>query len=58
MAESAWESVDAKDPRKALATEIWAGMRAGLPWTSRNGSPNRATHPPGPEVRQAKEEDD
>lgn len=40
FASSAWEKVDPNDPRKALATEMWTGMQAGLPWNAQNGSSN------------------
>lgn len=40
LASSAWEKVDPKDPRKALATEMWTGVHASLPWNTGNGSSN------------------
>lgn len=40
FAGSAWEKVDPNDPRKALATEMWTGMHASLPWNASNGSSN------------------
>jgi uncharacterized protein involved in exopolysaccharide biosynthesis len=32
-----WETTDSADPRKAFATEVWADVRASLPWNSTNG---------------------
>jgi hypothetical protein len=37
---TAWEQTDAADPRKALAQEIFASVRASLPKFSQNGSGN------------------
>ena len=33
-----WEETDPQDPRKALAQEIFATVKAQLPWASQNGS--------------------
>jgi uncharacterized protein involved in exopolysaccharide biosynthesis len=44
LASSAWAAVDPREPRKAVAIEVWKDLRAGLPWTAKNGSP------PGPEA--------
>jgi uncharacterized protein involved in exopolysaccharide biosynthesis len=38
LANSAWEAVDEKDPRKAVAIEVWAEVHSKLPWNSQNGS--------------------
>jgi len=38
LARSAWEATDPSDPRKAVAAEVWADVRASLPWSSSNGS--------------------
>ena len=38
LARSAWEAADPSDPRKAVAAEVWADVRASLPWSSHNGS--------------------
>ncbi|HVB34502.1 MAG TPA: lipopolysaccharide biosynthesis protein [Patescibacteria group bacterium] len=38
LAGSAWQAVDANDPRKAVAIEVWSDVHASLPWHSRNGS--------------------
>jgi uncharacterized protein involved in exopolysaccharide biosynthesis len=40
LANSAWQKVDPNDPRKALATEMWTGVHASLPWNAHNGSSN------------------
>jgi uncharacterized protein involved in exopolysaccharide biosynthesis len=40
FASSAWEAVDANDPRKIVAIEVWSDVRSRLPWNSRNGSSN------------------
>lgn len=32
-----WETTDSTDARKAFATEVWADVRASLPWNSTNG---------------------
>jgi uncharacterized protein involved in exopolysaccharide biosynthesis len=40
LANSAWEGVDPKDPRKIVAVEVWTDMHSILPWNSRNGSSN------------------
>ena len=31
LAQSAWEAVDPRDPRKAVATEVWSDIRAAFP---------------------------
>jgi len=33
-----WDAMDARDPRKVLATEVFAGCRGSLSWFSANGS--------------------
>ena len=38
LARSAWDATDQSDPRKAVAAEVWADLRASLPWSSPNGS--------------------
>ena len=38
LARSAWEATDPTDPRKAVAAEVWADVRASLPWSAPNGS--------------------
>lgn len=38
LARSAWDATDRSDPRKAVAAEVWADVRASLPWSSPNGS--------------------
>jgi uncharacterized protein involved in exopolysaccharide biosynthesis len=38
LARSAWDATDKSDPRKAVATEVWADMQAALPWRGNNGS--------------------
>jgi uncharacterized protein involved in exopolysaccharide biosynthesis len=38
LCRSAWESIDANDPRKLMATEIWADIRAYVPRMANNGS--------------------
>jgi uncharacterized protein involved in exopolysaccharide biosynthesis len=40
LANSAWQAVDLKDPRKAVVTEVWSDVHGMLPWNSQNGSPN------------------
>jgi uncharacterized protein involved in exopolysaccharide biosynthesis len=41
LANSGWEAVDpTKDPRKAVAIEVWSDVHSSLPWNSHNGSPN------------------
>jgi len=40
LASSAWEAVDQKDPRKAVAIEVWAEVHSKLPWNSQNGLSN------------------
>ncbi|HVB56419.1 MAG TPA: GNVR domain-containing protein [Candidatus Acidoferrales bacterium] len=40
LASSAWEAVDPKDPRKAVAIEVWTDVHARLPWHGHNDSPN------------------
>jgi uncharacterized protein involved in exopolysaccharide biosynthesis len=41
-----WEQVDATDPGKVLAQEVFDTVRAAIPWSSRNGYQNR----PKPDV--------
>jgi capsule polysaccharide export protein KpsE/RkpR len=43
---SAWKRLDASDPRKDLAVEVWSDLRGSLTWVSRNGLSRR----PGKEV--------
>jgi uncharacterized protein involved in exopolysaccharide biosynthesis len=43
LVRSAWEAVNPGDPRKAVAIEVWSDVRAGLPWSSRDGAGNRAS---------------
>ncbi len=38
LSSSAWEAVDASDPRKVMARQVWADIHASLPWTTRNGA--------------------
>lgn len=38
LGKSRWDKVDASDPRKEFATEVFATMRASLPKFSRNGT--------------------
>lgn len=38
LANSAWEKVDLNDPRKALATEMWTGVRGSFRWNTKNTS--------------------
>jgi uncharacterized protein involved in exopolysaccharide biosynthesis len=38
LASSAWEAVDPREPRKAMAIEVWGDLRADLPWNAKNGS--------------------
>jgi len=40
LATSAWHAVDAGDPRKAVAMQLWSDVHASLPWSSSNGSRN------------------
>ena len=40
LTHSAWKAIDPTDPRKAVATEVWTDVRASLPWSHQNGSPN------------------
>ncbi|HEV2490503.1 MAG TPA: GNVR domain-containing protein [Candidatus Acidoferrales bacterium] len=40
LTNSAWKAIDPSDPRKAVATEVWTDVRASLPWSHQNGSPN------------------
>jgi uncharacterized protein involved in exopolysaccharide biosynthesis len=40
LANSAWDAVDPKDPRKAVAIEVWSDVHSSLPWNSQNGSSN------------------
>jgi uncharacterized protein involved in exopolysaccharide biosynthesis len=40
LGSSAWGAVDPKDPRKAVAIEVWGDVHSSLPWNSQNGSPN------------------
>ncbi len=40
LGSSAWDSVDSKDPRKAVAIEVWSELHSNLPWNSQNGSSN------------------
>ena len=42
LARSAWDATDQNDPRKAVANEVWADLRASLPWNSSNGSGSAA----------------
>jgi hypothetical protein len=37
FAKKAWDAVEASDPGKVFATEMFTTMRASLPWFSRNG---------------------
>ncbi|HXY13601.1 MAG TPA: Wzz/FepE/Etk N-terminal domain-containing protein [Terriglobales bacterium] len=41
-----WEEADPKDPRKVLALEVAATVRARLPWSSANGHSSAAPAPP------------
>jgi uncharacterized protein involved in exopolysaccharide biosynthesis len=44
LGSSAWDAVDpTKDPRKAVAIEVWSEVKGRLPWNSHNGSPNRGS---------------
>jgi uncharacterized protein involved in exopolysaccharide biosynthesis len=43
LVRSAWEAVDVTDPRKAVATEVWADVRAGWPWNRNRSSETQAT---------------
>jgi uncharacterized protein involved in exopolysaccharide biosynthesis len=38
LGRSAWETVDANDPRKMMAKQVWADVHTHLPWSARNGS--------------------
>jgi uncharacterized protein involved in exopolysaccharide biosynthesis len=38
LARSVWDATDQSDPRRAVAAEVWADVRASLPWSSPNGS--------------------
>jgi uncharacterized protein involved in exopolysaccharide biosynthesis len=38
LSEARWKETDAHDPRKMLVQEVFAALRAMVPWTSRNGS--------------------
>ena len=40
LANSAWQAVDASDPRKAMVVQVWSDVHASLPWNSANGSSN------------------
>jgi uncharacterized protein involved in exopolysaccharide biosynthesis len=40
LAGSAWEGVDPKDPRKAVALEVWSDVHGMLPWHSQDGASN------------------
>jgi capsule polysaccharide export protein KpsE/RkpR len=35
---ASWEAVDAQDPGKQFASEVWVELRAYRPWISKNGS--------------------
>ncbi len=37
LGREAWEQTDPADARKAFATEVWADVRASLPWNATNG---------------------
>jgi len=37
LAEKGWAAVDPTDPRKVLALEVAATVRAHAPWSSQNG---------------------
>ncbi|HET7101713.1 MAG TPA: GNVR domain-containing protein [Terriglobia bacterium] len=43
LARSAWDATDRSDPRKAVAVEVWADVRASLPWSSPNGTGTAAS---------------
>jgi uncharacterized protein involved in exopolysaccharide biosynthesis len=51
LATSAWEKVDPNDPRKALATEMLAGVHESLPWNASNGSNGSAKQWLGTKIR-------
>lgn len=38
LSNSAWQAIDPSDPRKAVVTEVWADVRAALPWSHQNGN--------------------
>lgn len=38
LAKTAWEATEPTDPRKAVAMEVWANVRASLPRNANNGS--------------------
>jgi len=38
LTHSAWNAIDASDPRKALVIDIWSDIRTSLPLNARNGS--------------------
>lgn len=40
LGNAAWQATDPADPRKAVATQVWADVHAMLPWKAENGSPN------------------
>lgn len=40
LASAAWKGADPKDPRKAMAIEVWTDVHASLPWNSNNGALN------------------
>jgi len=40
---TAWDATDASDPRKALAREVFAGVKAWVPRFAQNGSGNHAS---------------
>jgi len=49
LGRQAWEATDATDVRKVFASQVWADVRAGLPWASvngRNGAQALAHHQP------------
>ena len=40
LAKTRWDAVDASDPRKAFAVEVYTTMRASVPGLPRNGGAN------------------
>ena len=58
LGSASWNSIDAQDPGKRFAIEIWVELKAYRPWISRNGAGNEAQNERVLDVGHKDEEND